>query len=56
MSVVMFHVEHSVRIVPRGTSAHIYAAGQYKYTCIKIAYICVLSINMQNGKMNTYAC
>lgn len=27
MSVVMFHVEHSVRIVPRGTSANIYATG-----------------------------
>ena len=24
---VMFHVEHSVRIVPRGTPAYIYAAG-----------------------------
>lgn len=55
MSVVMFHVEHSVRIVPRGTLAYIYAAGQYKYTCIKIAYICVLRINMQNSRMYTYA-
>ena len=50
----VFHVEHSVLNVPRGTSAHIYTVEPHKYPCIKIAYICVLGINMQNGKVHTY--
>ena len=51
----VFHVEHSVCNVPRGTSAYIYAAKAHKYPCIKSAYICVLGINMQNGEMHTYS-
>ena len=52
---VMFHVEHSVRIVPRGTPAYIYAAEPHKYSRIKNAYIYALGINIQNGKMHTYS-
>lgn len=50
----VFHVEQSACNVTRGTSAHIYTAGRHKYTCIKNAYIFMLSINMQNDKMHTY--
>ena len=45
----VFHVEHSVRNVPRGTSAYIYAMEPHKYTCIKMAYIFTDSINMQGS-------
>ena len=45
----VFHVEHSVRNVPRGTPAYIYAAEPHKYSRIKMAYIFTGSINIQRG-------
>ena len=51
----VFHVEHSARIVSRGTSAYIYAAKAHKYPCIKSAYICALGINIQNEEMHAYS-
>ena len=45
----VFHVEHSVCNVPRGTSAYIYAMELHKYPCIKMAYIFTDGINMQGS-------
>ena len=45
----VFHVEHPVRNVPRGTSAYIYAAEPHKYSRIKMAYIFTGGINMQRS-------
>ena len=54
--VCVFHVEHSACNVPRGTSAHIYAARPHKYSRIKMAYIFTGSINMQGSSGRCPVC